>query len=308
MQRHEESSQTPTIFLASSIKITEVQTFLGASILRKHLKLLLTLLIFPIMSGCVPKHHSTLNPTRDLKDSDKILIQMADRRDDFNLYNALAQELELLGFHPALDRDVIDKESYDTTIRYVDNWQWDMTMYLLRLRITASDLSSYELIGESEVERPSLYRCSAKKMVREALAPMLYSSEREKTSYIEQVATINPRADLSQMHHFYIVESLNSHDNLLAELLQANDLSYEVGGPQKSYPPQVTTLITSSSLWSGFYYQFRDAKTNQLQAEVSGCDSTEESWQQEDKRRLKKIVAQIKKNQAASIAPHAALH
>ena len=90
-------------------------------------------------------------------------------KDKRNLNYIIADKLSLLG-HPAtpLDSNEVPEDA-DVVITYVDNWQWDMTNYLIKIKIDFRNAENKQLIVTGESFRTSLARKDPDYMIQEAL-------------------------------------------------------------------------------------------------------------------------------------------
>jgi len=60
----------------------------------------------------------------------------------------------------------------DAVLRYHDKWQWDITMYLIRLEVTVFDGDTNEILASGISYRPSVQRRGSRKMIGEVIDPI----------------------------------------------------------------------------------------------------------------------------------------
>jgi hypothetical protein len=136
----------------------------------KHI-LLLALLF--TMTGCVTRLQATMSPGKSLSgDLGNIYVQhfSPDKR---NLNYIIADKLTQLGYPTTpLDTNDIPNDA-KIVITYVDNWQWDITNYLIKIKIDFRNAESKQLVITGESFRTSLARKSPEFMIQEALEKML---------------------------------------------------------------------------------------------------------------------------------------
>ncbi len=136
----------------------------------KVIKTLMLLSILFVVTGCSTKLDATMSPGQSLTNlgNGKIYVQhfAPDKR---NLNYIIADKLTLLG-HPAtaLDSNDVPKDA-DIVITYVDNWQWDMTNYLIKIKIDFRNAENKQLIVTGESFRTSLVRKEPEYMIQETL-------------------------------------------------------------------------------------------------------------------------------------------
>jgi len=136
----------------------------------KVIKTLMLLSILFVTTGCVTRLEATVSPGQSLTNlsKGKIYVQhfTPDKR---NLNYIIADKLSLLG-HPAtpLDSNEVPEDA-DVVITYVDNWQWDMTNYLIKIKIDFRNAENKQLIVTGESFRTSLARKDPDYMIQEAL-------------------------------------------------------------------------------------------------------------------------------------------
>ncbi|MDD9180767.1 MULTISPECIES: hypothetical protein [Aliivibrio] len=107
-------------------------------------------------------------PGQSLDDLGNIYVQhfSPDKR---HLNYIIADKLTLLGY-PATPLDtIVIPDDADIVITYVDNWQWDITNYLIQIKIDFRNAESKQLLVTGESFRTSLVRKDPDFMIQEAL-------------------------------------------------------------------------------------------------------------------------------------------
>ncbi len=64
-------------------------------------------------------------------------------------------------------------EDIDIIVKYIDNWMWDITNYMLDITIEFKDAKTGILIASGKSYRPSLQRSSPENMIKETLDALL---------------------------------------------------------------------------------------------------------------------------------------
>lgn len=139
----------------------------------KVIKYVLVLGALFAMSGCSTRLEATMAPGRSLNnDLGNVYVEhfSPDKR---NLNYIIADKLTMLGY-PATPLDSNDTpDNANIIITYVDNWQWDITNYLIKIKIDFRDAESKQLVITGESFRTSLVRKDPEFMIQEALEKML---------------------------------------------------------------------------------------------------------------------------------------
>lgn len=124
------------------------------------------------LSGCVTRLEATVAPGQSLNKLGTIYVQhfSPDKR---HLNYIIADKLTLLGY-PAtpINSDTIPQDA-DVVITYVDNWQWDITNYLIKIKIDFRKAENKQLLITGESFRTSLARKEPSFMIQEALEKIL---------------------------------------------------------------------------------------------------------------------------------------
>ena len=105
------------------------------------------LLSLALLSGCA----STTQGTGSLKPTKPIYV-MSDRElDDYTIHNAIIGELQKRGFRVIDSGDKAPASpSGALVLHYLDNWTWDMAMYLSSLSIRVVDGNTSEVVATGQ--------------------------------------------------------------------------------------------------------------------------------------------------------------
>lgn len=124
------------------------------------------------LQGCMTRLEATKTPGADIKDFGGIYVQHFDP-DKRNFHYVIADKLTLLGYPAKPLRTDDIPEDADLLITYIDNWRWDITNYMLKIKIDVRDADSLELLISGESFRTSLARRAPETMIQEALEEIL---------------------------------------------------------------------------------------------------------------------------------------
>ncbi|NIY92246.1 hypothetical protein [Vibrio diazotrophicus] len=138
----------------------------------RFIKFVLLLGAIATMSGCVTRLDATVTPGQSLNEFGNVYVQhfAPDKR---NLNYIIADKLTLLGYPATPFRGDVVPEDADTVITYVDNWQWDITNYMIKIQIDFRKAQSKQLLITGESFRTSMARREPSFMIQEALEKML---------------------------------------------------------------------------------------------------------------------------------------
>jgi len=122
-------------------------------------------LLLALLPGCASTTHGTgsLRPT-------KPIYVMSDRElDDYTIHNAIIGELQRRGFRVIDSGDKAPASSNGALVlHYLDNWTWDMAMYLSSLSIRVIDGNTSEVVATGQYNNSFLhtYPDSRKEVVK----------------------------------------------------------------------------------------------------------------------------------------------
>jgi hypothetical protein len=125
-----------------------------------------------LLTGCSTKLTSNLAPGAVFNDLGKTVVVRFEP-DTRNLNSIIADQLTLMGYPAvAVEKSEIPKD-VNTLVTYRDNWQWDITNYMIKINIQFRDGKSRELIISGESYRTSLVRKTPQEMIKETLDEIL---------------------------------------------------------------------------------------------------------------------------------------
>jgi hypothetical protein len=132
------------------------------------------LLFFPLAlslllsAGCATRLDSSVAPGINLNEIKTIFVKKlpADGR---GVEKLIAQELSRMGFQAVHGPVMPTNYTFDAIVEYQDKWMWDITMYMIELRVQVLDPNSRFKMASGQSYRTSLARKSPPEMVKEVL-------------------------------------------------------------------------------------------------------------------------------------------
>lgn len=121
-----------------------------------------------LLTGCATNLTSSLAPGASFNNLGKTFVVRFDP-DTRELNSIIADKLTMMGYPAAAGEKSEIPKDVDTLVTYQDNWQWDITNYMIKIKIQFRDGKSRELIVEGESYRTSLARKSPEEMIEETL-------------------------------------------------------------------------------------------------------------------------------------------
>ena len=94
-------------------------------------------------------------------------------RDDWNVDALIVGALTGRGLRALKGPRAELPQDAQVVVTYEDHWMWDMSMYMLSLKVDFRDARTDALVASGQSYRTSLYRESAETMVEEVLAGIL---------------------------------------------------------------------------------------------------------------------------------------
>ncbi|WED26472.1 hypothetical protein L3V77_15975 [Vibrio sp. DW001] len=137
----------------------------------QKIKVLVILALVMVSSGCATRLEATMSPGQELKDFGNVYVEHfgPDKR---NMHYIIADKLTMLGYPATPIEENGSPKNADVIITYVDNWQWDITNYLIQIKIDARNDKRHLLIS-GESYRTSLARKEPEFMIQETLEKIL---------------------------------------------------------------------------------------------------------------------------------------
>ena len=142
----------------------------------KKIIFLTSLLLGLVMTGCSSKLTSDLVPGATLNTKGKFYVVHFEP-DKRNLNVMIADRLKLMGYDAIAGEQNNMPSDIETVVTYVDNWQWDITNYMIEINVQFRDAKDNSLIMSGKSHRTSLVRKSPEEMIRETLEVMLKASK-----------------------------------------------------------------------------------------------------------------------------------
>lgn len=132
------------------------------------------------MTGCsIQNLDARLVPGSDLSTQASYYI-IRHEQDTRSIDVTIAKQLKNMGLHNISSGTEINKpKDTDIIVLYEDRWMWDITNYLLFLKIQFRDANSDLLLARGKSYRTSLVRKSVDEMVQETLVAIFNTNKRE---------------------------------------------------------------------------------------------------------------------------------
>jgi hypothetical protein len=130
------------------------------------LNLSLLLIVIFFASGCVNRATAIKDPTTDLSTIKSIYVTKyaPDRR---GINQLIADKLEKRGF--IVETGVDTPSNVDAVVTYKDKWMWDITMYMIELKIAIRNPKTNFPFASGNSYHTSLTRKSPEEMVDEVI-------------------------------------------------------------------------------------------------------------------------------------------
>ena len=122
---------------------------------------------FVALAGCANLQSSRV-PGADLGRIRSVYVAKLPS-DSRGVDHMILQRLTAMGYTASHGVSPAPAAPVDAIVTYEDRWQWDMSMYLLKLNIRVQDGATHQLLAAGESYRPSLERKTAEEMVEEVL-------------------------------------------------------------------------------------------------------------------------------------------
>jgi hypothetical protein len=144
--------------------------FSGWMPLRIRMGLWCAAVLVMALQGCATNRESaSVAPDTDITML-KVIYVLRSEQDDRGVYITIAEQLRKLGYAVSTGTDTKVPANTDAVLSYQAQWQWDMTMYLLDLRITLRNPATGALLGSASSYHTSMTRKSTEEMVAEVLS------------------------------------------------------------------------------------------------------------------------------------------
>lgn len=137
--------------------------------MRNRLFLLIAIFALSVLSGCVSvKLDADRAPNTDLSKLKTFYVKKLPL-DERGIEVKIADQLNLMGFSATYGAEDAPPTPVDAIITYEDRWMWDITMYMLELKISIRDPETGFMLASGFSYRTSLGRKPAEYMVKETL-------------------------------------------------------------------------------------------------------------------------------------------
>ena len=130
---------------------------------------LIAIAIFMLLSsGCSTSLTADIDPSTDLSSLNTFYVEKLPA-DERNIHELIAARLNAIGKQATAGSEPEPPTGVDAVVTYEDKWMWDMTMYMLELKIDLRDPNTKYKLATAKSYRTSLARKSPEGMVEEVL-------------------------------------------------------------------------------------------------------------------------------------------
>jgi hypothetical protein len=141
--------------------------------IRRFAAIASALAVLGLSSGCaVNRAQAELMPDADLGKVKTIYV-VHEKTDNHAIDETLKSAFEKRGYAVTTGPEMPPPYPADAAVTYVDKWMWDLTMYMLELRVTVRDGKSDFPLATADSLHTSLTRKSQPEMVDEAVTNIL---------------------------------------------------------------------------------------------------------------------------------------
>ena len=121
-----------------------------------------------ILSGCATNLDSTVAKGVDLTEIKTVFVQKlpADNR---GVEKLIAAEMNKLGYEASFGPQMPEGSAFDALVTYQDKWMWDITMYMIELKVQILKPETRFVMASGHTMRTSLVRKSPEGMVEEVI-------------------------------------------------------------------------------------------------------------------------------------------
>ena len=150
----------------------------------KQIILLLCLLIFMNLTGCANLATGRVTPGVDIKQFNKFYVAKF-QPDNHEINHLIRDELQLMGYEATTGPENKVPEDAEVIVTYRDNWMWDITMYMIKLKVFMHNPETQKLLASAKSYHTSLTRKSPEEMVTETLTNIFHKSSNVKSRPIQ---------------------------------------------------------------------------------------------------------------------------
>lgn len=131
--------------------------------MKKIFNLCVIILVSTIfLAGCANRIGATIDPSTKLSNLKTMVVKVS-ATDNTNTHMFIADSLRAKGVTVSTDAKAVIT-NYDALVTYIENWKWDMSMYLLELTVTLRDPKTEKPLATGNAYHTSLTRRSPKEM------------------------------------------------------------------------------------------------------------------------------------------------
>lgn len=133
-----------------------------------------------VLTGCYVQYVNSRVLPDTVIGPDKTYYVVRHANDSRQIDLTVANEMRAMGLHQVssgLEADM--PANTEVVVLYEDRWMWDMTNYLLMLKIQFRDASNNVLIARGQSVRTSLVRKTVEEMVQETLVAVFSAKAEE---------------------------------------------------------------------------------------------------------------------------------
>ena len=123
-----------------------------------------------LLQGCATNRESASVAAEADITKLKTIFVIRSAEDDRGVYITIAEQLRKLGYSVSTGPASPVPANTDAVLSYQAKWQWDLTMYLLELRVTLRNPATDALLGVATSYHTSATRKSTEEMVSEVLS------------------------------------------------------------------------------------------------------------------------------------------
>lgn len=139
-------------------------------VMRAWLLLVCVAVLLMSLQGCATNRESaSVAADVNIRTLKSIYVERSPQ-DERGLYITIAEQLRKLGYTVSTGTASKPPGPADGVLSYQAKWQWDMTMYLLELRVTVRRPDTDALLGSASSYHTSMTRKTTEEMVAEVLA------------------------------------------------------------------------------------------------------------------------------------------
>jgi len=130
--------------------------------------------------GCANLATGRVTPGIDIMQFNKFYV-VKFQPDGRGINMLIRDELQVMGFEAMTGPENEVPEDAEAIVTYRDNWMWDITMYMIKLKILIHNPETQRLLATGRSYHTSLTRKSPEEMVSEVLSNIFHKSSNVKT-------------------------------------------------------------------------------------------------------------------------------